>query len=73
MTPAPQPMDETMSERIHHVVRIGRVGATGREPKDRTTSDRILSSARPGYYAGRWCVRDYAPTIAALCGPWGRA
>ncbi|MBB5714757.1 hypothetical protein [Sphingomonas aerophila] len=59
-------------ERIHHVVRIGRVGATGREPKDVVTSDRILANARLGYYVGRWRVRDHTDTIAALCGPWGR-
>lgn len=61
-----------MTERIHHVVRVGRCGATGREPKDRITSDRTIANARPGYYVGRWRVRDHSEVIADLCGPIGR-
>lgn len=59
-------------ERIHHVVRIGNIGATGREPKERVRSDDIIANAMPGYYVGHWVVRDHTDTIAALCGPWGR-
>ncbi|SEM54683.1 hypothetical protein SAMN05192583_0581 [Sphingomonas gellani] len=59
-------------ERIHHVIRIGSVGATGREAKDRATSDRVIATARPGYYVGRWIVRDHDATLTGLCGPWGR-